>query len=70
MKDFIIVQDIPGATHVVFTRHITNLTIQNGTAKIHINAGGSSMTIHTKYSLKELMEMIAAWSDEMRSSFP
>ena len=60
MKDFIIVQDIPGATHVVFTRHITNLTIQNGTAKIHINAGGSSMTIHTKYVLKELMEMITS----------
>ena len=58
MKDFISVQDIAGATHVVFTRHITNLTIQNGTAKIHINAGGSSMTVHTKYILKELLEMI------------
>ena len=60
MKDFISVQDIAGATHVVFTGHITNLTIQNGTAKIHINAGGSSMTVHTKYILKELLEMIVA----------
>ena len=59
MKDFINVQDIAGATHVIFTRYITNLTIQNGTAKIHINAGSSTMTVHTRLTIKELLEMIA-----------
>jgi hypothetical protein len=58
MNKFIIIQDAVGATHVIFTRHITNLTLQNATAKIHINSGGSSMTVHTKLSLKELMELI------------
>ncbi len=58
MNQFIIIQDAAGATHVVFTRHITNLTIQNGTAKIHINSGGSSMTVHAKLSIKDLMEII------------
>jgi len=58
MKDFINVQDIAGATHVIFTQHITNLTLQNGTAKIHINSGGSSMTVHTRLTMKELLEII------------
>jgi len=58
MSTFINIQDAAGATHVIFTRHITNLTIQNGTAKIHINSGGSSMTVHTKLSIKELLEII------------
>jgi hypothetical protein len=58
MKDFINVQDIAGATHVIFTRHITNLTLQNGTAKIHINSGGSSMTVHTRLTIKDLLEVI------------
>lgn len=58
MKDFINIQDINGATHVIFTRHITNLTLQNSTAKIHINSGGSSMTVHTKLTIKELLEII------------
>lgn len=62
MKEFIIIQDAAGATHVIFTRHITNLTIQNGTAKVHINSGGSSMTIHTKYVIKELMDIILGQS--------
>ena len=59
MKDFINVQDIAGATHVIFTRYITNLTIQNGTAKIHINAGSSTMTVHTRLTIKEVLEIIA-----------
>ena len=58
MNDFITIQDAAGATHVIFTRYITNLTIQNGTAKIHINSGGSTMTVHTKYTIKELMDFI------------
>lgn len=58
MNDFITIQDSAGATHIIFTRHITNLTIQNGTAKIHINSGGSNMTVHTKYAIKELMDII------------
>jgi hypothetical protein len=58
MNKFISVQDAAGASHVIFTRHITNLTIQSGTAKIHINSGGSSMTVHTKYTIKELLDMI------------
>ncbi len=58
MNDFIAIQDAAGATHVIFTRHITNLTIQNSTAKIHINSGGASMTVHTKYTIKELMDII------------
>lgn len=58
MNDFITIQDFAGATHIIFTRYITNLTLQNGTAKIHINSGGSSMTVHTKYTMKELMELI------------
>ncbi|MBC7688298.1 MAG: hypothetical protein H7211_08980 [Aquabacterium sp.] len=58
MNDFITIQDAAGATHIIFTRHITNLTIQSTTAKIHINSGGSSMTVHTSYSIKELMELI------------
>jgi hypothetical protein len=58
MNKFINIQDAAGATHVIFTRHITNLTIQSGTAKIHINSGGSSMTVHTKYTIKELLDMI------------
>ncbi|MBC7886276.1 MAG: hypothetical protein H7Z13_00190 [Ferruginibacter sp.] len=59
MNEFINIQDAAGATHVIFTRHITNLTIQNSTAKIHINSGGSSMTVHTKLSIKELLDIIA-----------
>jgi Zn-dependent metalloprotease len=58
MNSFINIQDAAGATHVIFTRHITNLTIQGGTAKIHINSGGSSMTVHTKLSIKDLLEII------------
>ncbi|MEP7141528.1 MAG: hypothetical protein ABI707_01600 [Ferruginibacter sp.] len=58
MKDFINILDIAGATHVIFTRHITNLTIQNSTAKIHINSGGSPMTVHTKLSIKDLLDII------------
>ena len=58
MNDFITIQDSAGATHIIFTRYITNLTIQNGTAKIHINSGGASMTVHTKYTIKELMDFI------------
>lgn len=58
MKDFIHIQDATGAAHVIFTRYITNLTIQGGNARIHINSGGSSMTVQTKYSIKELLEMI------------
>ena len=58
MNDFITIQDFAGATHIIFTKYITNLTLQNGTAKIHINSGGSSMTVHTKYTMKELMEII------------
>ena len=58
MKDFINVQDSAGATHVIFTRYITNLTIQNGTAKIHINAGSSTMTVHTRLAIKDLLEII------------
>jgi hydroxyethylthiazole kinase-like sugar kinase family protein len=58
MNDFIHIQDITGAAHVIFTRHITNLTIQNSTAKIHINSGGSPMTVHTKFTIKELLEII------------
>ena len=58
MNDFITIQDFAGATHIIFTRYITNLTIQNGTAKIHINSGGSTMTVHTKYAIKELMDII------------
>jgi len=58
MNDFITIQDFAGATHIIFTRYITNLNLQNGTAKIHINSGGSSMTVHTKYTMKELMELI------------
>ena len=58
MNDFITIQDATGATHVIFTKHITNLTIQNSTAKIHINSGGSSMTVQTKYTIKELMDII------------
>ncbi len=59
MNKFNQVQDAAGATHVIFTRHITNLTIQSGTAKIHINSGGSSMTVHTKLTIKELLAIIA-----------
>ena len=62
MNDFILIQDAAGATHVIFTKYITNLTLQSGTAKIHINSGGSSMTIHTRYTIKELMEMITGQS--------
>ncbi|MEO6730842.1 MAG: hypothetical protein ABIN01_06470 [Ferruginibacter sp.] len=62
MNEFINIQDSTGGTHVIFTRHITNLTIQNGTARIHINSGGSSMTVHTKYSIKELLELITPQS--------
>ncbi len=58
MNEFISIQDAAGATHVIFTKHITNLTIQNSTAKIHINSGGSSMTVHTKFSIKELLDII------------
>lgn len=58
MNDFINIQDASGATHVIFTKHITNLTIQNSTAKIHINSGGSPMTVHTKFTIKELMDII------------
>lgn len=58
MNDLINIQDIAGATHVIFTRHITNLTIQNSTAKVHINSGGSSMTVHTKLSIKDLLDII------------
>ncbi|MCW3093751.1 MAG: hypothetical protein JWP81_4820 [Ferruginibacter sp.] len=58
MNDFINIQDIAGASHVIFTKHITNLTIQNSTAKIHIDSGGSSMTVHTKLSIKELLDII------------
>ena len=58
MNDFITIQDAAGATHIIFTRHITNLTIQSTTAKIHINSGGSSMTVHTRYSIKEVMDLI------------
>ena len=58
MNPFINIQDAAGATHVIFTRHITNLTIQSGTAKIHINSGGSSMTVHTKLSIKDLLDII------------
>lgn len=58
MNDFINIQDAAGATHVIFTKHITNLTLQNSTAKIHINSGGSSMTVHTKYTIKELLDVI------------
>jgi hypothetical protein len=59
MKDFIQVQDVSGAAHVIFTRHITNLTIQNSTAKIHINSGGSSMSIHTRLTFKEVLELVS-----------
>ena len=59
MNKYIQIQDAAGATHVIFTRHITNLTIQSGTAKIHINSGGSSMTVHTKLTIKELLAVIA-----------
>ena len=58
MNHFINIQDAAGATHVIFTRHITNLTLQNSTAKIHINSGGSTMTVHTKYTIKELLDII------------
>lgn len=58
MNKFINILDVAGATHVIFTRHITNLTIQGGTAKIHINSGGSSMTVHTRLTIKELMDVI------------
>ena len=58
MNEFINIQDIAGATHVIFTRHITNLTLQNTTAKIHINSGGSSMTVHTRLSIKELLDIM------------
>lgn len=58
MKDFINIQDVAGATHVIFTRYITNLTILNSTAKIHINSGGSSMTVHTRLTIKELLDII------------
>jgi len=58
MNKFIQIQDAAGATHVIFTRYITNLTIQSGTAKIHINSGGSSMTVHTKLTIKELLAVI------------
>lgn len=59
MQKYIQIQDAAGATHVIFTRHITNLTLQNGTAKIHINSGGASMTVHTKLTIKELLAIIA-----------
>ncbi len=58
MNEYIIIQDAAAATHVIFTKYITNLTILNGTARIHINSGGTSMTVHTKYSIKDLMEII------------
>ncbi len=58
MNKYIQIQDVAGASHVIFTRHITNLTIQSGTAKIHINSGGSSMTVHTKFTIKELLAVI------------
>jgi hypothetical protein len=58
MKEFIQVQDVAGATHVIFTKYITNLTLLNSTAKIHINSGGTSMTVHTRYSIKELLALI------------
>jgi hypothetical protein len=63
MKDFIQIQDGTGATHVIFTRHITNLTLQGGFAKIHINSGGSSMTVQTRLSIKELLEIISGGTD-------
>jgi len=59
MNKYIQIQDAAGATHIIFTRHITNLTILSGTAKIHINSGGSSMTVHTKLTIKELLAVIA-----------
>lgn len=59
MKDFINIQDGTGATHVIFTKHITNLTLHGGYARIHINSGGSSMTVQTKSSIKELLDIIA-----------
>ena len=58
MKDFITIQDVSGATHVIFTRYITNLTIQKGTAKIHINSGATSMTVHTSLTIKDVLELI------------
>ncbi|MEO7537238.1 MAG: hypothetical protein ABIU30_25490 [Ferruginibacter sp.] len=58
MKDFINIQDGTGATHVIFTRHITNLTLNGGSARIHINSGGSSVTVQTKLSIKELLDII------------
>ena len=58
MRDFINIQDATGATHVIFTRYITNLTLHGGAARIHINSGGSSMTVQTKYTIKELLEAI------------
>lgn len=64
MNDFIHIQDVAGAAHVIFTRHITNLTIQSTTAKIHINSGGSSMTVHTRYTIKELLEIIVGQSQQ------
>jgi hypothetical protein len=58
MKDFINIQDGTGATHVIFTRHITNLTLHGGSARIHINSGGSSVTVQTKLSIKEVLDII------------
>jgi len=60
MNKYIQIQDAAGASHIIFTRHITNLTIQSGTAKIHINSGGASMTVHTKLTIKDLLAVIAA----------
>lgn len=60
MKDFITIQDINGGTHLIFTKHITNVTVQNSSAKIHINSGGSSVSVHTKLTMKELLEIMTA----------
>jgi len=65
MKDFIHIQDGTGGTHVIFTRHITNLTLHGGAARIHINSGGSSMTVQTKLSIRELLDIISDKPDEV-----
>ncbi len=58
MNDFISIQDAKGASHVIFTRYITNLTIQSSSVKIHINSGGTSMTVHTLYTMQEMLDLI------------
>ena len=65
MKDYINIQDGTGATHVIFTRHITNLTLHGGSARIHINSGGSSVTVQTKLSIKELLDIITGNSQDI-----